>query len=471
VQKHKTTGDTDMTRPTILIVDDDRAVTTSLALLMKHMGYASRTAATPEEALQALSDNDYALVLQDMNFTRSTTGEEGLALLQRIKGARPHLPVVLITAWGSVELAVKGIKAGALDFITKPWTHEQIQQTVRTALGLAEVRRRDRALQPPSRAELDANYDFGGLIGEDPQFLHVLQVIGRVAATDAPVLITGESGTGKELIAEALWRNSGRRDKPFVKVNLGGIPSSLFESEMFGHVRGAFTDAKQARIGRFEAADGGTVFLDEIGDLDASCQVKLLRVLQDRSFERVGSSMSRSVDVRVVSATNRDLAGMIDAGQFREDLLYRLNLIAVHLPPIRDRRGDIPLLATRTLHTLATLYRRPGLRIEDDAMDWLIVQSWPGNVRQLKHLIERTVLLAPHNVLTVQDFMLASQPETPELAAASPEPGAMTLEEMEKEMILRALQRYNGNVSRVAKALGLSRGALYRRFEKYGITT
>ncbi len=463
--------DTEASRPSILIVDDDRAVTTSLALLMKHMGYTSHAAATPDEALKALSEREFSLVLQDMNFTRRTTGEEGLVLLQQIKGMRPQLPVVLITAWGSVELAVRGIKAGAVDFITKPWTHEQIQQTVRTALGLAEMQRRARGVRPPSRAELNAEYDFSGLIGEDPQFLRVLQVIGRVAATEAPVLITGESGTGKELVAEALWRNSGRSEKPFVKVNLGGIPSSLFESEMFGHVRGAFTDAKQARVGRFEAADGGTIFLDEIGDLDSSCQVKLLRVLQDRSFERVGSSMSTSVDVRVVSATNRDLAAMIDAGQFREDLLYRLNLIAVNLPPLRERRGDIPLLVTRTLHSLSTLYRRPGLRIEDDAMSWLVAQTWPGNVRQLKHLIERTVLLAPHSVLTVDDFVQAGSPESTENAVIQPEPGSMTLDEMEREMILRALQRHGGNVSKVAKTLGLSRGALYRRLEKYGIST
>ncbi|MCP4659270.1 MAG: sigma-54-dependent Fis family transcriptional regulator [bacterium] len=458
-------------RPRVLIVDDDRAVTTSLALLLKQAGYAAHPAADPEAALAALAEREFGLVLQDMNFSRRTTGEEGLELLQRIKGRYPHLPVVLITAWGSVELAVKGVKAGAVDFITKPWSHEQILQAVRTALGLAEVRRSSADAGPATRAELDATHDFTGLIGEDPRFLRVLEVVGRVAATDAPVLITGDSGTGKELVAEALWRNSRRREGAFVKVNLGGIPSSLFESEMFGHVKGAFTDAKQARTGRFEAAGGGTLLLDEIGDLDASCQVKLLRVLQDRTFERVGSSVSTSVDVRVISATNRDLPAMIGAGEFREDLLYRLNLIAVHLPLLGERKGDVPLLATHFLHSIATVYRRPALRIRSPAMDWLVAQGWPGNVRQLKHLIERTVLLTARDVLEVDDFVVAEQAQAgeprPEML---PDPGSMTLEEMEREMILRSLRQHRGNLSKVAEALGLSRGALYRRLEKHGIT-
>jgi DNA-binding NtrC family response regulator len=454
----------------VLIADDDRAVTTSLALLLKQAGYTAETAADPDQALARLASGEFALVLQDMNFSRRTTGEEGLELLQRIKGLYPHLPVVLITAWGSVELAVRGIKAGAADFITKPWSHEQILQAVRTALGLAAVRRSETAL-PPTRAELDATHDLTGILGEDPQLLRVLEVIGRVAATDAPVLITGESGTGKELVAEAVWRNSTRVEQPLVKVNLGGIPSSLFESEMFGHVKGAFTDAKQARQGRFEAADRGTIFLDEIGDLDTSCQVKLLRVLQDRTFERVGASTSTTVDVRVISATNRDLAAMIAAGQFREDLLYRLNLIAVHLPPLRERRGDISLLATHILQGVATVYRRSGLQIAGDGLDWLMAQLWPGNVRQLKHLIERTVLLTPADTLTAADLVRADQVQTAAgpAPAPGPEPGEMTLDELERQAILRAIEQHNGNLTRVAGSLGLSRGALYRRLEKHGI--
>ncbi len=454
----------------VLIIDDDDAVTTSLALLLKQSGYAPYTASNPEEALQTLGERPFALALQDMNFSRSTTGEEGLVLLQRIKGRYPHLPVVLITAWGSVELAVRGVKAGAIDFITKPWTHEQIRQSVQTALGLAEFRRTEATTAPMSRAELDAVHDFSGLIGKDPRFVRMLEVIGRVAATDAPVLITGESGTGKELVAEALWRNSARKEHPFVKVNLGGIPTSLFESELFGHVKGAFTDARQSRIGRFEAADEGTIFLDEIGDLDISCQVKLLRVLQDRTFERVGSSTSRTVNVRVISATNQDLVSMIETGSFREDLLYRLNLIVVHMPPLRERKGDIPALAAHFLHCIGGIYRRPDLEISPDAMDWLIVQEWPGNVRQLKHLVERTILLTPRNSLRAEDFdMAAHMQEKEPTKGMVPQPGRVTLDEMEREMILRSLKEYGGNVSRAATALGLSRGALYRRLEKHRI--
>ncbi len=463
-----------MQHPLILIVDDDRAITTSLALLLKQAGYHSLSAASPDEALAALTDNEVDLVIQDMNFSRRTSGDEGLALLRCIKGRRPHLPIVLITAWGSVELAVKGVKAGAADFVTKPWTHEQILHAVRTALGLAEAGI-GRA-ETPSRSELDATHDFSHLIGEDPRFLRMLSVIAQVAATEAPVLITGESGTGKELVAEAVWRNSDRRKGSFVKVNLGGIPASLFESELFGHVKGAFTDAQQDRLGRFEAAHGGSLFLDEIGDLDIGSQVKLLRVLQDRTFERVGSSETATVDVRIISATNRNLAELIENGEFREDLLYRLNLIALHLPPLRERRGDVPILATRFLEGLATTYRRPELSLTTSAPDWLSAQPWPGNVRQLKHLIERTVLLTTHNELGSDDFVRAAQStaentgedlERSADAAASQQP--TTLDSIERKAILAAITRHGRNLTRVAEELGVSRGALYRRLEKHGI--
>jgi len=302
------------TQETILIVDDDASVITSLSLLLKQAGYRSQSATTPEQALSLIESESLALVLQDMNFSRQTTGEEGVELLKRIKARRPDLPVILITAWGSIGLAVLGVRAGASDFITKPWSHQQIIQSVNTALGLAAANSSRSPGQTPTREELDSRYDFKGLVGSDPKFLRVLELIGRVAPTEASVLITGESGVGKELIADAIHRNSHRRDKPFVKVNLGGIPAQLFESEMFGHVKGAFTDARADRKGRFETADGGTIFLDEIGDLDASAQVKLLRVLQDRTYEALGSSATRSVDVRVISATNRNLIEMVAAG-------------------------------------------------------------------------------------------------------------------------------------------------------------
>jgi two-component system, NtrC family, response regulator len=458
----------------ILIVDDDASVTTSLALLLKQAGYPSQTAATPSAALKRLEDAPYALVLQDMNFSRQTSGGEGLELLKQIKARWPHMPVVLITAWGSIELAVQGMRNGASDFITKPWTHQQILQAVGTALELAAAAANSPKQIQLTRAELDARCDFRQLLGQDPKLLKVLEIIARVAPTDASVLITGESGTGKELIADALHRNSARRDQPFVKVNLGGIPAQLFESEMFGHVKGAFTDAKADRKGRFELAAGGTIFLDEIGDLDASAQVKLLRVLQDRTYEVLGSSVTRTVDVRVVSATNRNLAALVAAGEFREDLLYRLNLIALHLPPLRERAGDIPLIAQNYLNNLAKVYRRPQLRLNEAAARWLQQQPWPGNIRQLCQMLERAVLMTNNDVLTMIDFTLTLEMDAqrelrPETADPLPPVGAMTLDEIEKAMILKALQHHDGNVSRVAEALGLSRAALYRRFERYEI--
>jgi DNA-binding NtrC family response regulator len=391
-------------------------------------------------------------------------------LLKSIKAKKPQIPVVLMTAWGSITLAVKGVQAGAADFITKPWSNEQLLQSVKTALGLAAANSSHTHEKALTREALDARYDFGHLIGRDPKFLKILEVIGRVSPTDASVLITGESGTGKELIAEAIHRNSLRKKAPFVKVNLGGISSTLFESEMFGHVKGAFTDAKFDRKGRFELASGGTIFLDEIGDLDLNCQVKMLRVLQDRTYEVLGSSQSRSVDVRVIAATNRNLPEMIEKGAFREDLLYRLNLIAIHLPPLRERREDIALLATHFVQNIGKIYRRNNLAITEAALRWLQSFNWPGNIRQLKQLVERTVLMSTKDVLDVDDFSLPS-PMQPESGGKDflPAVGSMTLDEMEKAMIVKAMSTYQNNITKVAEALGLSRAALYRRFEKYGI--
>jgi len=451
----------------VLIVDDDASVTVSLGLLLKQSGYGTRVAHSPSEALAVLKREKIDLVLQDMNFSRQTTGNEGLDLLREIKSAFPVLPVILITSWGSIALAVSGMQAGASDFITKPWTHEQILQSVRTALGLVEASQSAPSL---SREELDKMYDFRNLIGRDPKLLQLLQVIGRVGMTDASVLITGESGTGKEVIADAIHRNSPRKGKPLVKVNLGSIPPTLFESELFGHVKGAFTDARTDRKGRFEEAHTGTLFLDEIGDLDFSCQVKMLRVLQERTFEVVGSNKSRQVDVRVVSATNQHLAEMIRKGEFREDLYYRLNLITIHLPALRERRGDIPLLADYFLKQASASYARPDVRISDKAMKWLQSRDFPGNIRELKHTIERAVIMAPKSVLTVEDFSSSnSQPVFERAPDQLPEVGSMSMEEMEKAMILKTIAFHGGNLTKVAEALGLSRYALYRRLEKHGI--
>jgi two-component system NtrC family response regulator len=455
----------------ILIADDDDAVRASLALLLKQAGYRTHAVGTPDAAIAWLAQHPCALVLQDMNFSRRTSGDEGLELLRSIRDAHPLLPVILITAWGSISLAVAGMRLGAADFVTKPWTNPALLQAVQTALRLAGTNGHDTA--PISREDLDASYDFDAIVSADARMLKLLQLVGRVAATDASVLITGDSGTGKELIADALHRNSHRRKKPFVKVNLGGISAALFESEMFGHVRGAFTDARHDRQGRFELADGGTIFLDEIGDLDASSQVKLLRVLQDRTYEVLGSSQQRSVDVRVVAATNRALPDLVRRGEFREDLLYRINLITVQLPALRDRPGDIPLLAQRFVQALAQHHGRESLTISPAAVKWLQALPWPGNIRQLKQWIERAALVTSGQVLDVDDFRATSDMEgITQQSGHDPLPpvGSMTMEEIERAMILKSLRHHGGNVSRVADSLGFSRAALYRRLEKYGIS-
>ena len=452
----------------ILIVDDDPAVTASLALLLKQHGYASAQAATPEEALVRMRTERPRLVIQDMNFTRRTSGEEGLQLLSTLRAEAPDVPVVLITAWGSIALAVEGMKRGASDFITKPWSNAQVISSIETSLGLAQMRTLEQ--EQLTRAELDARYDFSNIIGADAAIVKMLGMIARIAPTEASVLIMGESGTGKELVAEAVHRNSRRKYAPFVKVNLGGISSTLFESEMFGHVRGAFTDARNDRKGRFEVADGGTIFLDEIGELDPSSQVKLLRVLQDRTYEVLGSSKTRTVDVRVISATNKPLQDLVRRAEFREDLLYRLNLITITLPPLRDRRGDVPRLATHFLGICNAAYGTEVASITPRAMDWLRTQTWPGNIRQLRQTIERAVLVRGGHELDYDDFIAVRDLESRASGDASlPDAGTITLDELERQMIVKCMKHYDGNISRVAEALGLSRAALYRRFEKYGI--
>jgi len=456
----------------ILIIDDDRAILHSLELLLKQAGFASCGVDRPVAAREHLDDPDLELVLQDMNFSRETTGEEGLALLREIKEGRPELPVILITAWGSIELAVRGMRAGAADFVTKPWRNEQMVRAVRTALNLAASGARETRASAPPREELDERYDFGGVLGRDPAFLRILDLAGRVAATDASVLISGDSGTGKEVLAEAIHRNSHRRDGPFVKVNLGGIPATLFESEMFGHVRGAFTDAKRDRVGRFASADGGTILLDEIGELDPRDQVKLLRVLQDRTYEVLGSSEPRSLDIRVISATNRDLRRAVKEDAFREDLLYRLNLITLRLPTLSERRRDIPLLAAHFLARAATVFGREEAPpvVTAGALAWFESQPWPGNVRQLEQFLARAVLVASGPRLDTAACarvmeMEIDDPERDPLPAV----GSMTVEEIERAMIEKGLRHHDGNISRAAESLGLSRPALYRRLEKYGI--
>ncbi len=459
---------------TILIIDDDQSVTASLALLLKQAGYRSKSAYSITESLEKLDKEKFDLVLQDMNFSRKTTGEEGLDLLSEIKLKYPSLPVILMTAWGSISLAVKGMQAGATDFITKPWTNQQLIQSIRTVLELADASREPLKKKAISREELAANYNLTKCLGENTALLQVLEIASRVSATDASVLITGESGTGKEVLAEVIHQNSNRRNKPFVKVNLGAIPVTLFESEMFGHVKGAFTSAMQNRKGRFELADGGTIFLDEIGDLDPNSQVKLLRVLQDRTYEVLGSSRTQTVDVRIIAATNRPLTELVTKGLFREDLLYRLNLISLHLPALRERSDDIALLAKHFIKTIGANYYRTDLTVSHDALKWLQELPWPGNIRQLRHVIERAILITNNQTLQKEDFAFSLDLEQRELEKAKtsdilPDVGSMTLDEIEKAMILKSLKHHSGNISKTAESLGLTRTSLYRRFEKYGI--
>ena len=446
----------------ILIIDDDSAVRSSLSFMLKRAGYEAQVVPGPREAIEVVRTVAPDLILMDMNFTLSTTGEEGLTLLKQVKVFRPDTPVILMTAWGSIQLAVQGMQAGAFDFIPKPWNNAALLQRIETALELST------APKETTQEQNDA-FNRNHIIGRSQGLTDVLNTIARIAKTNASVLITGESGTGKELIAEAIHINSLRVKHPFVKVNLGGISQSLFESEMFGHKKGAFTDASADRTGRFEMADKGTIFLDEIGDLDLSCQVKLLRVLQDQTFEVLGDSRPRKTDIRVVSATNADLRKMVNERTFREDLFYRINLITVKLPALRERREDIPLLVRYFADRQAETNGLPRTEFSADAMQFLSRLPYPGNIRELKNLVERTILVSGKPTLDASDFDAQYIRHNDQKAAESTSFIGMTLDEIERQTILQALERHKGNLSQVAMALGISRAALYRRLEKHNI--
>ena len=446
----------------ILIIDDDSAVRSSLSFMLKRAGYEAQVVPGPWEAIEVVRTVAPDLILMDMNFTLSTTGEEGLTLLKQVKVFRPDTPVILMTAWGSIQLAVQGMQAGAFDFIPKPWNNAALLQRIETALELST------APKETTQEQNDA-FNRNHIIGRSQGLTDVLNTIARIAKTNASVLITGESGTGKELIAEAIHINSQRAKHPFVKVNLGGISQSLFESEMFGHKKGAFSDASADRTGRFEMADKGTIFLDEIGDLDLSCQVKLLRVLQDQTFEVLGDSRPRKTDIRVVSATNADLRKMVNERTFREDLFYRVNLITVKLPALRERREDIPLLVRHFADRQAETNGLPRTEFSADAMQFLSRLPYPGNIRELKNLVERTILVSGKPTLDASDFDAQYIRHNDQKAAESTSFIGMTLDEIERQTILQALERHKGNLSQVAMALGISRAALYRRLEKHNI--
>ena len=445
----------------ILVIDDNETIRTSLSFMLRRAKYDVEVASSPVEAIQVVRAREPHLVLMDMNYSLSTDGEEGIMLLRQVKVFCPQVPVILMTAWGSIDLAVKGMQAGAFDFVTKPWNNMALMQRIETALELTKSK------PAMDDAKEDAVFDTCGIVGRSKALKDILATVERVTKTDASVLITGESGTGKELIAEALHRNSRRRGKPFVKVNLGGISQSLFESEMFGHKRGAFTDASADRVGRFAMADGGTIFLDEIGELDLACQVKLLRVLQDRTFEVLGDSKPRNVDIRVVCATNRNLQQMVREGTFREDLFHRINLIPLHLPPLRERREDIPLLVRHFADSYTSLNSLQPVEFAPDTLGYLASLPFMGNVRELKNLVERTILINGNSRLLPADFEAQYNGET--MCGDEVNTQGLTLDEIEKLTIKTAMSKYDGNLTQVALSLGISRQSLYRRMEKYGL--
>lgn len=445
----------------ILIVDDDKAIRQSLSLLLSRKGYQPVLAANPAEALDIIRSEKLSLILMDMNYSLSTTGEEGLHLLRQTRIFLPDTPVILITAWGSIQLAVEGMRLGAFDFITKPWDNRLLLQRIETALSLSRDSG-DSEEKPQSSA-----FDRCGFIGENARIKELLKTVERIAPTDASVLILGENGTGKELIANAIHINSRRRDNPFVMVNLGGISTSLFESEMFGHAKGAFTGAVAERKGRFEIADKGTIFLDEIGELDADSQVKLLRVLQQHTFERLGESKPRKTNIRAVCATNADLQQMVKDRTFREDLFYRINLITLRIPPLRERRDDIPLLSRHFISNASKLHGLPAPGISREAMEYLCSLPWPGNVRQLKNMMERAVIMHRGDFLEIEDFKNDGDAQLSAPASTS----GTTLDDLERRAVADAIANYDGNLSKAARALGITRQALYRKIEKYNLPT
>jgi DNA-binding NtrC family response regulator len=451
-------------RPTrILVADDQPDVLNALALLLGDEGYDVTAARSPGEALERLEAADYDLAILDLNYTRDTTsGQEGLDLMERIRAVDPTLPLLVMTAWSSVAGAVEAMRRGAGDYIEKPWDDERLLATVRTQVNLRQALRRSQRLQEANtRLQQGAVPAF---IGDSAAMRAVRQTIDRVAPSDASVLITGEHGTGKEVVATWLHARSERKGRPLVTMNAGGLAEGIAESELFGHVKGAFTDARFDRIGCFELADDGTLFLDEIANMPTRLQAKLLRVLQTGEVQRVGSSRLRYVNVRVLSATNADLPAEIAAGRFREDLLYRLNTVVIHLPPLRERAEDIEPLARHFLAHYAARYRKPLGGFDESARAALLAHGWPGNVRELAHSVERAVLMADAAVTAIAAGHLGLQPAR----GAEPAGGALSLEEAERVFIERVLARHGGDVRLAARQLGMSRSALYRRLQQYG---
>jgi DNA-binding NtrC family response regulator len=448
--------------PRVLIADDQPDVLQALKLLLKGEGFRIDTAAAPPGVIAAVQVHDYDVALLDLNYSRDTTsGQEGLELIAQVQRIDSSLPIVVMTAWGSVDGAVEAMRRGARDYIEKPWDNARLLTTLRTQMELGRALRRSQQLETENQ-QLRRN-GLPDLVAESRAMQPVLRLLERVGPSDANVLITGEHGTGKEVVARWLHASSPRATRPFVPVNAGGLSEGIFESELFGHVKGAFTDAKTDRVGAFESADGGTLFLDEVGNMPMTQQAKLLRVLQTGEIQRVGTSRTRQVNVRVLAATNTDIGAEIGEGRFREDLLYRLNTVEIHLPPLRERREDIPLLAMHFLRRQAARYQKRLSGFDPDALQALLDYRWPGNIRELEHTVERAVLLASGDAIHPEDLNLRSR------HADAPALDEMTLEEVEQTLIRKALARHDGNVTRAAEALGLSRSALYRRLQHYGL--
>src|SRR3989441_9106471 len=447
----------------VLLADDQADIRDALRLLLKREGYETQGVASPAEALSAIESREFDAVLMDLNYARDTTsGQEGLDLLTRIQMLDGTLPVIVMTAWSSIELAVEAMRRGARDFVQKPWENTRMLAILRTQIELRQALRQASRLEAENRIlRAESRPTF---LAKSPAMAPVLELIGQIGPSDANVLITGEHGTGKEVVARTLHALSARSTKPMVTVNAGGLSEGVFESELFGHVKGAFTDARTDRVGRFELADGSTLFLDEIANVPLNLQAKLLRVLQTGELERVGSSKTRRVDVRILAATNADVNAELAAGRFRQDLLFRLNTIEIYLPPLRERREDILLLANHFLRQYAQRYRKFPGGFDAAAMQALAEHPWPGNVRELDHAVERGVLLAQGDMVRAGDLGLR-----PPASPGSPRLEEMSLEEVERFLVQKTLARSNGNVSQAAKALGLSRSGLYRRMQKYGL--
>ena len=448
----------------ILIIDDDAAVRSSLTFLLKRAGFRPEAVPGPKEALEVVRTTAPELILMDMNFTLTTTGEEGIQLLRQVKIFRPDVPVILMTAWGSISLAVQGMQAGAFDFITKPWNNLVLLKSIRTALELSEQKKEANA--PLNRSDADHKFHFDKIVGQSAALMDVLGTVSRIAPTNASVLITGESGTGKELIAEAIHANSPRSKEAFVKVNLGGLSQSLFESEMFGHKKGAFTDAYMDRVGRFEMANKGTIFLDEIGEMAFDLQAKLLRILETGEFIKIGDTKPTKVDVRIIAATNRDLEKEIEQGHFREDLFYRLSVFQIHLPALRERGEDIPLHIKAFVSAFSSKMGKNIRTISPEYIDALKKRAWKGNVRELRNAIERSLIIADGDTLTLDALPLNMQTSS---AASTESYSGFDLSGVEKMHIQKVLKYTKGNKTETSRLLGIGLTTLYRKIEEYGL--